>query len=100
VEILNGCGITGAADWAAKRLQGGAITIVNIENADHFRYSKTIVRSSVGVPAALKEALARLGLPEKAVTASPAPSPGRDVTVIVGKDYLNLKGRFRGRIHR
>jgi hypothetical protein len=100
VEILNGCGITGAADWAAKRLRGGGITIVNIENADNFRYSKTVVRSSVGMPAALKEALSRLGLPEKIVAAAPAPAPGRDVTVIVGKDYLNLRGRSHGRIRR
>jgi len=100
VEILNGCGITGAADWAAKRLQGAGVTIVNVENADNFRYSKTVVRSSVGVPPALKEALLRLGLPEKAVSAFPAPAPGRDVTVVVGKDYRNLRGRSHGRIHR
>ncbi|HEY5039373.1 MAG TPA: LytR C-terminal domain-containing protein, partial [bacterium] len=46
VEILNGCGITGAADWMARRFQGPGITIISTGNADHFHYLGTVVRSS------------------------------------------------------
>src|SRR5258708_6973597 len=61
VEILNGCGITNAAEWVARRLKGAGITIVGTDNADNFHYAKTTVRSAAGLPVALEEALDRLG---------------------------------------
>jgi hypothetical protein len=101
VEILNGCGIKGAADWVAGRVKGPAILVVGTDNADNFRYPKTIVRSSAGIPVALEEALGRLGLSRSSVeetvtltsTASEksGPSVPVDVIVIVGKDFPKLK---------
>ena len=92
VEILNGCGITNAADWAARRLKGTGIVIMGIANADNFHYEKTVVQSSAGVPVALEDALGRMGLSKTAVEESAVSPGGADVTVIVGRDYLSLRG--------
>ncbi len=99
VEILNGCGITNAADWAARRLKGNGITIVGKDNADNFLYAKTIVRSAAGSPVALEEALDRLGLPKESVEEISNPPASADVVVIVGKDFRKLKERLRDRTH-
>lgn len=99
VEILNGCGITNAAEWIARRLKGPGIIIVDTDNADNFHYSKTLVRSAAGLPVALEEALDRLGIPKESVEEIPNPPGGIDVVVIVGKDFRKLKGRARERAH-
>jgi hypothetical protein len=91
VEILNGCGITNAADWAARRLKGQGIIISSIANADNFNHRKTIVRSSIGCPVALEDALERMGLFKKDVEESGIFPGGVDVIIVLGKDYLSLK---------
>lgn len=95
VEILNGCGITNAADWAARKFQGHGITIVSTGNADHFHYPKTVIRTAVGVPVALEEAVERLGLSQDSIEEVSALSDPMDVAVIVGRDYPKLKRHKR-----
>lgn len=97
VEILNGCGITNAADWVARRVKGPGIIITDTGNADNFHYPKTIVRSCAGTPVALEEAIERLGLSKDAVQEIPSLSSSVDVVVIVGKDYRKLREQFRER---
>jgi hypothetical protein len=99
VEILNGCGITNAADWAARRMKGPGITIVGSGNADNFQYPKTIVRTSAGIPVALEEALGRLGISKDSVEETASPDASADAVVIVGKDFPKLKGRRHVRNH-
>jgi hypothetical protein len=99
VKILNGCGITNAADWVAGRLKGPGIVISEVTNADQFHYPKTLVRSSIGIPVALQEALERLGLAQEVVDETGASEADADVVVVVGKDYLNLRGKARERSH-
>ncbi len=99
VKILNGCGITNAADWVAGRLKGPGIVISEVTNADQFHYPKTLVQSSIGVPVALAEALERLGVGQEDVDQTGAAEADADVVVTVGKDYLNLRGKARERAH-
>ncbi|HVM32404.1 MAG TPA: LytR C-terminal domain-containing protein, partial [bacterium] len=98
VKILNGCGITNAADWAAGRLKGPGVSITAVGNADGFNYPKTLIQSSIGTPVALEEAVERLGLRPDQVE-SLAAAEDADVVVIVGRDYLNLRGKKRERTH-
>ena len=95
VEILNGCGIKGAADWAARRFKGAGVTIVGTGNAENFRFNKTIIKTSAGIPIALEEALERLGLAKDSVEDST--DPAMDVVVIIGRDFRKLKERVRER---
>lgn len=99
VEIQNGCGITNAADWVARRIKGPQVTITDTGNADNFHYPKTLVRTAVGVPVALEEALERLGLAKDSVEDAASLPANIDVVVIVGKDFRSLKERFRERNH-
>lgn len=97
VEILNGCGITNAADWAARRVKGPGIVITDTGNADNFRYPLTIVRTSAGKPVALEEAVERLGLSPDSVQELPSLTSPVDAVVIVGKDFPKLRRKFRER---
>jgi len=109
VEIQNGCGIKGAADWVARRLKGPGILITETGNADNFHYAKTAVKSSAGLPVALEDAVERLGLSKEAVEEVPSlsglallnpdPSLPVDVIVIIGRDFQKLKERVRERAH-
>jgi hypothetical protein len=101
VEIQNGCGIKGAADWAARRLEGPTLKVVGTGNAPNFRFPTSLVRSSVGRPVALEEALERLGLPPEALEEVPTlvgtlltgsqASQAVDVIVIIGRDFRRLQ---------
>lgn len=97
IKILNGCGITNAADWAAGRMKGPGVVITAVTNADGFHYVKTQVSSSVGEPVALTDALDRLGLGSDRVTEMTEAQGDADVVVIVGRDYLSLRGKKRVR---
>lgn len=105
VEIQNGCGIKGAADWVARRMKGHDLVIVGTGNADHFRYPKTLVKTTAGMPVVLEEALERLGLTKEAVEevgslsgialGSTLQSSPVDLVVIVGRDFRQLKAKSK-----
>jgi hypothetical protein len=98
VEILNGCGITNAADWVARRVKGPGIIITDTGNADNFNYGKTLIRSSAGTPVALEDAADRLGLSPDSIEETDHPVPGVDAVVVVGRDFPKLRRRWSGRI--
>jgi len=99
LEILNGCGITNAADVVARRIKGPGLTINGTTNADNFHYAHTVLQTAVGVPVALEEVLDRLGLNKDSVQEVPSLAPPNDAVLIVGKDYRKLKERHRDRLH-
>jgi hypothetical protein len=99
LEILNGCGITNAADWVARRVQGSGLTVTGTTNADNFHYSHTVLQTAVGVPVALEEVLDRLGLTKDDVQEVPSLAAPNDAVLIVGKDYRKLRERYRDRLH-
>jgi hypothetical protein len=68
-------------------------------NADNFKYERTLLQTSVGVPVALEEVLDRLGLTRDSVQEVPSLAPPNDAVLIVGKDYRRLRERRRDRLH-
>ncbi len=99
LEILNGCGITNAADWVARRVKGPGLMVTGTTNADNFHYSHTVLQTAVGVPVALAEVLDRLGLTQDSVQEVPSLPPPNDAVLIVGRDYRKLKERRHDRLH-
>ncbi|HVZ81388.1 MAG TPA: LytR C-terminal domain-containing protein [bacterium] len=97
VEIQNGCGITGAADWVARRLKGVHAQVVGTGNADNFRYPRTLLRTNLSSSPALEEVLDRLGLDASRVEGLATPIPGVDAVIVVGKDFPKLKEKWRER---
>lgn len=94
IAVLNGCGVPRAADAVAKRIERKGVSVVRVENADHFRYPRTILRTSVGVPVAVEEILAKIGLSGEQVEEVQSAGEDVEVTVIVGKDYRQLRRKW------
>jgi hypothetical protein len=97
VEILNDCGIKGAADGIARAMKRPGIEILFVGNAPRYRYRGTRIQSSVGTPVVLQEILEQMGIPESSVEVVPAGRRKADVTVIVGRDYRKVLERMNAR---
>lgn len=91
VEIRNGCGITGAAEWVSRRLRPVGAKVVATGNADNFRYPQTLVRTNTASAAALDALLDRLGLDRSKVSPLDPAVPGVDIVIVVGRDIRKLK---------
>jgi hypothetical protein len=93
VEILNGCGIKGAADRVAGRVKNDRIEVKNGGNAANFAYVNTQVMTASGeVPAGLIKALTQIGFANIKGVKTGDISKDYDVVLIVGKDFRKLKG--------
>jgi hypothetical protein len=87
IEVLNGCGVRGAAKAAASILRAGeGFDVVTIGNADGVRIGSTLVLDRVGAGVEAERVARALGVDRDAVLFQ-RPIAGRvDVTVIVGYD--------------
>ena len=97
MEILNDCGITGAADGIARAMKRPGVEVVRVGNTKRFRYRRTHIQSSVGVPVVVKEILEEMGIPEKDVKEFQAGRRDADVVIVVGRDYKRILERMRDR---
>jgi hypothetical protein len=93
VEVLNGCGIKGAAVWVVSRIKGKTITAVNGGNADHFTYAHSRLLSATAISPVLQSVLERAGFSHLGMTLSSSIPNGYDVVLIVGKDFRKIKGK-------
>ncbi|MGQ9630603.1 MAG: LCP family protein [bacterium] len=88
VEVLNGCGVNGAAAALARRLSAFKnLDVVRVGNADRFDYSETIVQDKVGRVQIADEVARTLGIGEDNVFSDVDVNYLVDVVVIVGGDY-------------
>jgi LCP family protein required for cell wall assembly len=97
VDIENGSGITGAAGRVAELLRRQGFSIGDIGDADRSDYTSTEIHEHSTVTfagARVREALpqslhdaAVVSDPSASASPSASPTPGSDVTVIVGTDF-------------
>jgi hypothetical protein len=85
VQILNGCGISGAAGAAADFLRRHGFDVKNIGNADTFNYPFTIVASRTRDTAVANEIARTLGSDKTIILRNGETL--YDVTVYVGADF-------------
>jgi hypothetical protein len=100
VEILNGCGMTNAADALARAAKEAGMQVVFVGNAEgpkRFKTLRTTVESRAGVPVSLEVFCKRLGIPLTEVREDVEAKTGVDVTVTVGRDYPRIRERLRVR---
>lgn len=94
VEVLNGCGIPGLAQKFTDFLRTRQVDVINSDNADHFDYEKTlIIQRNQFVERSYRMAEI-LSIPKSDTTRiliRPDLSLATDVTVILGKDYNQIK---------
>ena len=82
VEVLNGCGIEGAASKMKERLEANGYTVVAVGNAATFDYKETVIEAPEGKREAALRAAALFGLGDER-----REPPAYDVKIIIGDDY-------------
>jgi hypothetical protein len=83
VEVLNGCGIEGAASKMRERLEANGYAVVAVGNAATFDYRETVIEVSEDQRDAALRAAALFGLDEDRL------EPHRyDVKIVIGDDYV------------
>ena len=90
IEILNGCGIPNLARMYTDFLRDQGLDVSDSKNADHFNYIETKVLHHRGD---LKRALVLtdiLRIGENRIIEDMDESLFYDLTLIIGKDYINL----------
>jgi hypothetical protein len=92
VEILNGCGIKGAADWVVTRAASPTIQAKNGGNAVNFNYTDSQLSYSVAASPDLVKILTVLGFSKLSQISSRTLPAGYDAVLIVGKDFRSIKG--------
>lgn len=95
LEILNGCGVKGAADKLASFLDAKKYDVINKGNylkkgKTFFNVKETKVIDQIGVIKNARDLAKAIGVKEINIDSYENPSPIADVTIIIGKDYTSL----------
>lgn len=88
VEVLNGCGVSGAASVLAGYLRDRSFDVKNTDNADSWNYTETIVISRTGEMDVAEQIADALGIKDVVLLKN-----GQDlynVTVIAGSNFSTL----------
>ncbi|MAG21280.1 MAG: LytR C-terminal domain-containing protein [Candidatus Marinimicrobia bacterium] len=94
VEVLNGCGVKGAAQQMTDFLRTRYIDVVKTENADHFDYATTLIIQRNQFMENSYKLAELLNISKKDTTRlmfQPDLSLAADITLIIGKDYAQIK---------
>lgn len=92
VEVLNACGVQGLANDISQYLRKYNFDVVNIGNYKNFDVERTLLLDRVSYSREYAKKVAKeLGVADRQVVEQIDNSLELDVTVIVGKDYKNLK---------
>lgn len=90
-EVLNGCNTAGVADRFTEFLRNKGIDVVNIGNYINNDVDETIIIDRRGNKANAYKIAEILGVAKSNVIQQLNENYFLDVTVIIGKDYYNLK---------
>jgi uncharacterized protein YfaP (DUF2135 family) len=82
VEVLNGCGIEGAATKMRERLEANGYKVVSVGNAATFDYKETVIEAAEDKRDAALRAAALFGLDDDRLEPH-----SYDVKIVVGDDY-------------
>jgi hypothetical protein len=97
IEILNGCGVTGIAKIFKSYLRQQGFDVVNTENYRilgkiNWNLQNSKVIDQIGKIDNANSVAQSLGIDEKFVSSVKNQSPICDVTVVIGKDFKEIKG--------
>lgn len=91
INVLNGCGITDIASQFTDILRQKGFDVVGMKNYTSFDIPHTIVIDRIGNLEFANRVATALGVQENNVIRQLNPDYFIDVTVVIGKDFLNLK---------
>ncbi len=90
VEVLNGCGVRGAADRFTDYLRNNNFDVVNVSNYISFDVTNSMVIDRIGNMANAYKVAKSLGIKNENVIQQLNKDYFLDVSVIIGRDYYNL----------
>jgi len=91
VEVLNGCGTAGIAAVATDFLRSSNVDVIYSGNFNRFDVEQSMILDRVGDKDNAEKIAGILGIDDEQVKTEINPNRQLDVSVVLGKDYLNLK---------
>lgn len=91
IDVLNGCGVAGAAQDVTAYLRARGYDVVEIRNYKTFDLAESLVIDRVGDTDTAERVAYALGIAKKNIIQQLNPDYYVDVTVVVGKDHRSLK---------
>lgn len=91
VEVLNGCGAPQAAARLTSKVRQLGMDVIDEGNAESFSFLQSMVIDRSGDLDKARQVAALLGIPHYIQQISDSPSRLAAVTIIIGRDYQQLK---------
>ena len=91
VQVLNGCGVSGIGDRFTDFLRKNNFDVVNMSNYIRFDMDETIVIDRIGNKANAYKVAEALGVKKENVIQQLNNDYFLDVSIVIGRDYYNLK---------
>jgi hypothetical protein len=91
IEVMNGCGVSGVADQFTEFLRHKSFDVIQTGNYYSYDIEKTLVVDRNGNSENAKLVASALGVSDDAIISQVNKNYYLDVSVIVGKDFNNIK---------
>ncbi|PLX31628.1 MAG: hypothetical protein C0600_05100 [Ignavibacteria bacterium] len=91
LDVLNGCGVSGIAQRFTDFLRKRNFDVVQSSNYKTFDVEQSLVIDRTGDLAAARKVAYALGIEEKNIVQQINPDYYLNVSVVIGRDYENLK---------
>jgi hypothetical protein len=91
VDVLNGCGVPGAATGVRDYLRARGYDVVELRNYKSFDVDESLVVDRTGESQAAEKVAYALGIRRGRIVRQINPDYYVDVSVIIGKDYKSMK---------
>jgi hypothetical protein len=91
VEVLNGCGVSGVADKITNYLRKNNFDVVQTGNYTSYNMDKSLVIDRTGNTVNAEKVAAALGIAKKNIVQQINNDYLLDCSIVIGKDYFQLK---------
>jgi hypothetical protein len=91
LDVLNGCGTSGAGTGFTSYLRARGFDVVEIRNYKNFDVQESLVIDRTGNRANAEKVAYALGIRKQNIVQQINPDYFVDVSVLIGRDYTNLK---------
>lgn len=95
LEVLNGCGVAGAAEKITDYLRNNHVDVVQMKNYVSFDIEKSLVIDRTGNRPNAEKIADLLGIDRKNIVQQLSPDYLLDVSLVIGKDYNQLKSNSK-----
>jgi LytR cell envelope-related transcriptional attenuator len=95
LEVLNGCGVAGAAEKITDYLRNNHVDVVQMKNYTSFDIDKSLVIDRTGNRPNAEKIADLLGINRKNIVQQVSPDYFLDVSLVIGKDYNQLKSNSK-----